>query len=140
MTDEFYISTDKQKLDPVVIEDFLCNRAYWAKGRSALTVNKSIKNSLCFGVYTDKHKQVGFARIVSDFAVYAWIMDVFILEDFRRKGLGKLLMQQIMNHPDLQGLQRWGLATKDAHELYQKFGFTKLSKPESMMEKTSPPR
>jgi len=138
MTGEFYVSTDKLKLDSGVIEDFLFNRSYWAKGRSSQTVQKSIKNSLCFGVYTDKHKQVGFARVVSDFSVFAWIMDLFILEDFRKKGLSKLLMQEIIHHPDLQGLQRWGLGTKDAHGLYEQFGFSKLSDPETMMEKKNP--
>lgn len=140
MTGTFYISADKLKLDYGVIEDFLCNRAYWAKGRSIQTVQKSIKNSLCFGVYTDKNQQVGFARVVSDFAVFAWILDLFILEGYRKKGLSKLLMQAIMNYPDLQGLQRWGLGTKDAHGLYGQFGFSKLSNPETMMGKTNPPQ
>jgi GNAT superfamily N-acetyltransferase len=140
MSGTFYISTDKLKLDNTVVEDFLCNRSYWAKGRSIQTVQKSIENSLCFGVYTDKNQQVGFARVVSDFAVFAWIMDLFILEGYRKKGLSKLLMQAIMNYPDLQGLERWGLGTKDAHGLYEQFGFTKLSTPETKMEKINPPQ
>ena len=139
MTNEFHISTDKTKLDINVIENFLCRESYWAKGRSRQTIETSIRNSLCFGVYTTDHQQVGFARVVSDYSIFAWIMDVFILSSYRRKGLSKLLMNEIMTYPDLQGLQRWGLATQDAHGLYEKYGFGKISKPESMMEKVSPP-
>lgn len=139
MIDKFFISTDKSKLDIETIKDFLNNRSYWAKGRSIETIKKSIDNSLCFGVYTNEERLIGFARVVSDYAVYAWIMDVFIIEEYRRKGLGKLLMKTIMNYSDLQGLQRWGLATDDAHGLYKKFGFKPLSKPELMMEITNKP-
>jgi len=134
MINEFYISTDKAKLDISVIENFLSRESYWAKGRSIQTIQKSIKNSLCFGVYTDKNQLVGFARVVSDFAVFAWIMDLFIMDGYRKKGLSKLLMQAIMEYPDLQGLQRWGLGTKDAHGLYEQFGFRRLLNPERMME------
>lgn len=136
---EYFISTNKSKLDLTVIENFLMNKSYWAKGRSTKTIEKSIKNSLCFGVYTDNDLQVGFARVVSDFAVFAWIMDLFILEEHRNKGLSKLLMTEIMNHPDLQGLQRWGLGTNDAHGLYEKFGFRPLAKPEMIMERINNP-
>lgn len=139
MINEFFISTDKSKLDLNMIEDFLTNTSYWAKGRSAKTIEKSVKNSLCFGVYSNENQQVGFARVVSDFAVFAWILDLFILEGHRKKGLSKLLMTEIVNHPDLQGLQRWGLGTHDAHGLYKKFGFVPLAKPEMMMEKTRNP-
>ncbi len=139
MKNEFYISTDRSKLDLSLIEDFLINRSYWANQRSRETIKKSIQNSLCFGVYTQAGKQAGFARVVSDFAVFAWIMDVFIVEEYQKKGLGKLLMKEIMTHSDLQGLQRWGLATRDAHGLYEKFGFRKLAKPEIMMEITNAP-
>lgn len=134
MESSFFISTDKLRLDLRLISDFLCHRSYWAKGRSVGTVERSINNSLCFGVYTARNEQVGFARVVSDFAVFAWIMDLFILEEYRGKGLSKLLMTEIMAHPDLQGLQRWGLGTSDAHGLYEKFGFRKIPKPELMME------
>jgi N-acetylglutamate synthase-like GNAT family acetyltransferase len=139
MPTEFYISTDKAKLDLNIIEDFLTNQSYWAKGRSRKTIIKAIQNSLCFGVFTRAGEQVGFARVVSDHAVFAWIMDVFILEGYRKNGLGKLLMEEIMNHAELQGLQRWGLATRDAHGLYEKSGFRKLEKPDHMMEKTTSP-
>ena len=136
---DFYTSTDKSRLDVDMIERFLSERSYWAKGRKRETIVKSIKNSLCFGVYTGDHRQVGFARVLSDFAVFAWIMDVFILEDFRGRGLGKLLMRAITEHPDLQGLERWGLGTKDAHGLYEQFGFRRLRTPETKMEKTDLP-
>lgn len=136
---DFYTSTDKAKLDIDMIEEFLCKRSYWAKGRSREKITRSIQNSMCFGVYTDSGKQVGFARVLSDFAVFAWIMDVFIVEDFRGKGLGKLLMKAIIEHPDLQGLERWGLGTKDAHGLYEKFGFKRLRTPETKMERTNLP-
>jgi GNAT superfamily N-acetyltransferase len=136
---DFHVSTDKTKLDINMIEDFLSRRSYWAKGRSREKIVKSIENSLCFGVYARTGAQVGFARVLSDYAVFAWIMDVFILEDFRKLGLGKLLMKAIMEHPDLQGLERWGLGTKDAHGLYEQFGFKKLRTPETKMEITNLP-
>ena len=139
MLNEFFISTDKSKLDLGVIEDFLANKSYWAKGRSRVTIEKAIQNSLCFGVYSDSQEQVGFARVVSDFAVFAWVMDLFILEEYRNKGLSQLLMAEILAYPELQGLQRWGLATEDAHGLYEKYGFRMLSKPEMMMELTFKP-
>ena len=129
----FYVSTDKSKLDLNVITNFL-NQSYWAKGRSQDTIERSIANSLCFGVYSDEKEHVGFARVVSDFAVFAWVMDLFIIEEYRKKGLSKLLLTEIMAHPQLQNLQRWGLGTADAHGLYEQFGFKKLSKPEILME------
>lgn len=138
MTTDFSISTDRSKLDLKVIEDFLANRSYWARGRSRQTIEKTIENSLCFGVYTGEGKQVGFARVVTDYAVFAWIMDVFILEDFRGQKLSQRLMDAIVSHPGLQGLRRWGLSTEDAHGLYEKFGFRTLSRPELMMEIVQP--
>jgi len=135
MNGNFYISTDKTQLDKNLITDFLSNHSYWAQGRSEQTIEKSIENSLCFGVFTSENKQVGFARVVTDYAVFAWLLDVFILEDFRGRGLGKMLMSAIMTREDLQGLKRWGLGTRDAHGLYEKYGFTSLSKPEIMMER-----
>jgi GNAT superfamily N-acetyltransferase len=134
MENTFYISTDKSKLDVEIIFDYLSNQSYWAKGRSIETIEKSIENSLCFGVYDNTNNQVGFARVVSDRAVFAWLMDVFILPSFQGKGLGKLLMASIMSCKDLQEVKKWGLGTKDAHGLYRKFGFTTVSKPENMME------
>lgn len=134
MQKDFYISTDKSKLDLAMIHHFLSAKSYWAKGRSKLIIKRSIQNSLCFGVFNSSDVQVGFARVISDFAVFAWILDLFIIEEYRCNGLGKLLMQKIMAHQDLQGLKRWGLGTKDAHGLYEKFGFSSLSKPETIME------
>ena len=135
MNEIFYISTDKSQLDKDLIIDFLSNHSYWAQGRSRQTIEKSIANSLCFGVFTSQNKQVGFGRVITDYAVFAWLLDVFILKDFRGKGLGKMLMTEVMAHKDLQGLKRWGLGTRDAHGLYEKYGFTPLSKPEVMMER-----
>lgn len=135
----FYISTEKSKLDINMIEAYLSNRSYWAQGRSREKIVTSIENSMCFGVYSNEGKQVGFARVLTDFAVFAWIMDVFILEEFRGKALGKMLMAAITDHPALQGLERWGLGTKDAHGLYEQFGFSKLKTPETKMEKTNLP-
>jgi len=132
--DNIHISNDKSLLDLEMIHDFLTNRSYWAKGRSMETVKRSVENSLCFGVY-ENDKQVGFARVVTDYSVFAWLMDVFILEEHRGRGYSKQLMSAIISHPDLQNLMRWGLGTEDAHGLYKQFGFTALSKPNNMMER-----
>ena len=129
---EAIISTDKRRLDRALIHRFLTN-CYWAKGILRETVERSIENSLCFGVYRGK-EQVGFARVISDFATYAYIGDVFIVERWRGQGLGKLLMKSIRKHPDLQGLRRWSLVTKDAHDLYAQFGFQPVKSPERHME------
>ena len=134
MDTTFYISTDKSQLDIPLIHDFLSNQSYWAERRSSQTVELSIKNSLCFGVFDSENRQIGFARVISDYAVFAWLLDVFILADYRGKGVGKMLMTAIMQHDSLQGLKRWGLGTKDAHGFYENYGFTSLSKPERMME------
>ena len=128
------ISTDKTRLDIDLIHQYLSKESYWAIGRDIEIVKRSIDNSLCFGLYIDD-KQIGFARVVTDYAIFAWIMDVFILKDYRAKGYGKKLMNAIMTHEKLQNLQRWGLGTEDAHGLYEQFGFKPLSKPQNMMEK-----
>ncbi len=117
----FLISTDRAKLDLDVIHKFLTG-SYWAAGIPRATVARSIENSLCFGVYDDSN-QIGFARVISDFATYAYVADVFILERYRERGLGKELMASIMAHPELQGLRRWSLGTRDAQGLYAQFGF-----------------
>ena len=127
------ISTDKTKLNIDLIHEYLSKESYWAIDRDIEVVKRSIDNSLCFGLYLE-NKQIGFARVVSDYAVFAWIMDVFILKDYRGLGYGKKLMNFIMTHEKLQNLQRWGLGTDDAHGLYEQFGFKPLSKPQSMME------
>jgi GNAT superfamily N-acetyltransferase len=138
MENGFYVSTDKTKLNIDLIHNFLSNDSYWAKGRTLATVRKSIDHSLCFGVFKGNN-QVGFARVVSDHSVFAWILDVFILEEYRKKGLGKMLMDAIINHGSLQNLQRWGLGTDDAHGLYEQYGFQKIKRPEMFMEIVSPP-
>jgi GNAT superfamily N-acetyltransferase len=135
--DNILISTDKSKLQIEIIHDYLSNQSYWAKGIPKQTIQKSIDNSIAFGVYLHDDNtlnQVGFCRIISDLATYAYLADVFVLEEFRGKGLSKLLMETILKHPDLQGLRRWVLATLDAHGLYTQFGFTPLDKPENFMQ------
>jgi N-acetylglutamate synthase-like GNAT family acetyltransferase len=134
--DGFLISTDTQRIDLDVVHGFL-TECYWAKGISKETVARSVKHSLCFGVYK-AGKQVGFARVISDFATYAYIGDVFVLKKYRGHGLAKRLMQCIMAHPDLQGMRRWSLVTRDAHGLYSRFGFTALKSPERHMEIHNP--
>jgi GNAT superfamily N-acetyltransferase len=133
----FLISNDNTLLQIDVIHKFLSQESYWAKDRSLEKTKIAIENSLCFGVYCEG-KQIGFARVVSDFATFAYIGDVFILEDFRGKGLSKWLMEVIISHEDLQGLRRWVLATRDAHGLYQQFEFSGLKFPDRWMEKTAP--
>ena len=133
---EFCISTDKSKLQVSVIHDYLCNQSYWAKNIPVETVQRSIGGSCCFGLYAEENlttTQVGFARVVTDYATFGYLADVFIVEQYRGKGLSKWLMKTIMDCPDLQGLRRWLLATKDAHGLYLQFGFSPLDKPERIM-------
>lgn len=127
------ISTDRGRLDLGVVHGFLTN-CYWAKGIPREIVVRSIENALCFGIYAENGGQVGFARVISDFATYAYIGDVFVLESHRGRGLGKWLMECIMQHPALQGLRRWSLVTGDAHGLYAQFGFRPLASPEKYME------
>jgi GNAT superfamily N-acetyltransferase len=129
---EYLISTDRDKLDVNVVYGYL-TESYWARGISREVVGRSIQNSLCFGVFFNG-EQIGFARVISDCATYAYLGDVFILEKCRGRGLAKWLMECIVAHPKLQGLRRWTLATRDAHGLYAKFGFTPLAKPDRIME------
>src|SRR5271169_5760943 len=126
---EFFISTDRARLDLDAIYKFLTN-CYWAKGIPREVVARSVEHSLCFGVCDAPGAQVGFARVISDFATYAYLGDVFVLESHRGRGLGKWLMECIMQHPALQNLRRWSLVTRDAHGLYAPFGFTPLQAPE----------
>jgi len=129
---QFLISTDRKRLDLDVIHEFL-TECYWAKGIPREIVARSIENSLCFGVY-EEHQQIGFARVISDFATYAYIGDVFVIESHREQGIGNWLMKCVMEHPSLQNLRRWSLVTRDAHGLYAQFGFTPLQSPERHME------
>lgn len=133
----FFISTDKSKLQIDVIHNYLANYSYWAKGIPVEIVERSILNSIAFGVYFQDEevlKQVGFCRVTSDLATFAYLADVFILEEYRGNGLSKFLMETVLQHQDLQGLRRWVLATADAHGLYAKYGFTPLDKPENFMQ------
>jgi GNAT superfamily N-acetyltransferase len=134
---QFLISTDRARLDFNVVHGYISNESYWGKGRSIETIKRSVENSLPFGIYKDD-RQVGFARVVTDYATFAWVADVFVLEEFRGLGLSKWLMEVMIAHPGLQGFRRWVLATKDAHGLYRKFGFTELLRPERWMERHDP--
>ena len=129
---EYTVSTDPARVDLALVHGFLTD-CYWAKGITREVVSRSIENSLPFGIYCGA-SQVGFARVITDRATFAYIADVFILDDYRGQGLSKLLMQCIMEHPELQGLRRWSLATRDAHGLYSQFGFRPVAKPEMWME------
>jgi len=129
---DFAVYTDPAKLDMAAIHGYL-SRAYWSEGIPRDIVEKAIANSLCFGLFHGEN-QIGLARVVTDRATYAYLCDVYVLEEFRGKGFGVWLMECVMSHPDLQGLRRFSLATRDAHSLYEKFGFAELKKPESQME------
>ncbi|WP_029489860.1 GNAT family N-acetyltransferase [Aquimarina agarivorans] len=131
--DEFHISTDKSKLDIDAIHEFLSTQAYWCLNIPKNKVKISIENSLCFGLY-NKDKQIGFARIITDFSTIAYLGDVYILKEYRGKGLSKWLLETIINFPKLQGLRRWILLTGDAHELYRKYGWTDLADSNNWME------
>jgi GNAT superfamily N-acetyltransferase len=131
--DNFTISTDPARLDVDAITDML-SRAYWAQGRTREMITRYLEHSLTFGLY-DGSRQIGLARVVSDYTTFAWLCDVFIHEDYRGHGLGKWLIETVHNHPDLQGLRRWLLATKDAHGLYSQFGWVPLAPPERWMMK-----
>ena len=130
---EFTISTDQTKLDLDMICNFL-QSAYWANQRSRKTVLKSLEHSLCFGLYHHE-QQIGMVRVISDFATFAYLCDVFVIKDYRGRGLGKYLMQTVLEYPELTGLRRVLLATKDAHGLYSQFGFDTLVAPNRWMEK-----
>ena len=129
----FEISTDSTRLDLAYVHRYLSEECYWALGRSRNIVEKSIANSLCFGVYTGD-RQIGFARVVTDYATFAWLCDVFIDDAYRGQGLGKRLIETVVAHPALQGMRNFILATRDAHELYRGYGgFEALAAPERWM-------
>jgi GNAT superfamily N-acetyltransferase len=136
----YTLSTDRTRLDIPAIHRFLSEEAYWCRGIPLPVTEKAIQNSLCFGVYhdVDPVQQVGFARVITDYATFAYICDVFILNDYHGLGLGKWLVSCIRAHPGLQGLRRWSLATRDAHSLYARYGFQPLSNPERWMQITNP--
>ncbi|MEP6512717.1 MAG: GNAT family N-acetyltransferase [Parafilimonas sp.] len=124
--ENYVISTDNRKLNVDIIHYYLASESYWAKNIPREVVEKSIANSVCFGMYKDE-EQVGFARVVTDKATFAYLGDVFILPAHREKGLSKWLMQTIHAHPELQNFRRWWLGTKDAHGLYEQFGWTRIT-------------
>ncbi len=134
---EFTVSTDRRRLQLDVIHKYLSEESYWARERTAEQTATAVKNSLSFGVYKGEN-QVGFGRVVTYYATFAYLGDVFILPEYQGDGLGKFLMRAILEHPDLQNFRRWILATKDAHGLYAKFEFAALRHPERWMEKTAP--
>jgi GNAT superfamily N-acetyltransferase len=134
---DYTLSTDKTKLDISKIHSFLSKETDWSHGIPLHTLKISIDNSLNFGLY-DKNQQIGYARIISDYATIAYLGDVFVLEAYRGKGLSTWLIHEIMEHPNLQGLRRWILLTDTAEWLYKKFGFTELPHPEVYMEKHNP--
>ena len=130
----YLISDDPARINPAAIHAFLV-KSYWAEGIPGETVARAVKNSLCFGAYEAGNAQVGFARVVSDYATFAWLADVYVLEAHRRRGLGKALMRAVISCPRLQGLRRFQLGTRDAHSLYAQFGFKPPLYPDRLMEK-----
>lgn len=131
----YLVTTDKGRLDLSLVHSFL-KTSYWAGGIPAEVVRRSVKNSLTFGLFRDD-EQVGFARVVTDYATFAYLADVFVLEPHRGQGLGKWMMEVVFSYPELQDLRRWMLATRDAHGLYRKYGFAELEEPQIFMEKYS---
>ena len=129
---EVVVTTDVGRLDLDAIHGFLA-RSYWAAGIPRDVLERAIDNSICFGAFADG-RQVGFARVVTDRATYAYVSDVFVLESHRGRGVGKQLMEAIMSHPELQALRRWTLFTRDAHELYRRYGFREPRHPDRLME------
>ena len=132
----FTVSTDPARLDPAAIHAYLTT-SYWAEGIPRETVERSLRGSLCFGLY-EKDRQIGLARVITDGATFAYLCDVYVLAERRGLGLGKWLMECVMAHPDLQKLRRFSLATRDAHELYRPFGFAEIQNPGSHMEIVRP--
>ncbi len=133
---EYTINTEKARIDLAFVHDFL-KRSYWAREIPVEIVRHSIENSLCFGLY-EAEKQIGFARVVTDYATFAYLCDVFVIENKRGRGLSKWLMETVMAHPEVQNLRRWLLATKDAHGLYGQYGFTSLDAPAVFMQRHAP--
>jgi GNAT superfamily N-acetyltransferase len=134
--DNLTISTDPQRLDLEAVCGFM-SRSYWAQNRTRPTIERALRNSLVFGVY-EESSMVAMARIITDYATFAWLCDVFVREDYRGRGIGKWLMESILAHPELQGLRRWLLATRDAHGLYSQYGYTSLQNIERWMERLNP--
>ena len=134
MFSHYFISTDKAKINIELVHQYLCNESYWAKNIPLDIIKKGIENSVCFSVFY-KEEQVGFARVITDKATFGYLADVFIVKPHRGKGLSKWLMQTILDNEELQGFRSWMLGTKDAHSLYEKFGFTLTSNTTRIMRK-----
>ncbi|HRG37458.1 MAG TPA: GNAT family N-acetyltransferase [Bacteroidia bacterium] len=135
--DDFTITTDKSKMDVVAIHDFLSKYSGWSDNIPFERVKASIDNSLNFGLFHND-KQIGFARVISDFSTIAYLGDIYVLGEYRGQGLSKQLMDAVINHPNLQGLRRWILLTSTADWLYEKYGFKKIPNPEVYMELYNP--
>ena len=134
---DFLISTENKRFDIASIHRFLAYESYWSKDIPLPIVQKAVSNSLCFGVFKGD-EQIGFARVVTDYVTFAWLADVFIHQEYRGMGLSKWMLEFIMDHPDLQVLRRWMLATRDAHGLYERYGFKPVANPERLMENHQP--
>lgn len=137
MVSGYRMSCDLKEMDLIAIHHFISN-AYWAKGIPLETMKRAMNNALCFGVFTHSGEQIAFARMITDSATFAYLSDVYVLEEHRGQGISKWLMDEILTHPDLQGLRRIALATSDAHGLYKQFGFTALQSPHLLMELRQP--
>lgn len=135
--DCFVVTTDLFRFQIGEIHAFL-TRSYWAEGISPSTVEASIRGSIAFATLNPEGRQIGFARAITDVATFAYLADVYVLEEYRGRGLGTFLMECVVAHPSLQGLRRWALVTRDAHSLYRRFGFMELARPEGWMEKVNP--
>jgi len=132
----YSVSTDKERLDLAMVHGFLTT-SYWSPGIPLAVLERAVEHSLVFGLHEER-RQIGFARVITDHATFAYVCDVFVLESHRGRGLGTWLMESVMAHPDLQGLRRWILVTRDAHRLYRKVGFTQLDQPERFMQLVVP--
>jgi len=130
---DFSVSTDPAKLDLAFTHHWLSTEAYWSEGLPFKVFKRMIDNSLCFGVYNQTGEQVGFGHVVTDYTTFAWLTDVFIIDEYRGKGISVFLMNCIIDHPELQILRRWLLGTDHAHGLYRKFGFEDLDHPENFL-------
>jgi len=139
LPDAYELDDDSTRIDRAAVHAYLCGESYWAAGRPRDVMDELVATAArVVGLYDRAGRQVGFARVVTDYATFAWLADVFVLEEHRGRGLSKWLMEVILSHPELQGFRRWVLATKDAHELYRKFGFIDLHRPERWMERPDP--
>jgi GNAT superfamily N-acetyltransferase len=134
---DFLISTDPGRVDLEVVHGYLAGESYWARGIALERLERAIRHSLCFGLY-EGERQIGFARVVTDRATFAYLCDVFLLDAYRGRGLGTWLMESIAAHPDLSGLRRWLLATRDAHPFYERLGWTVPAQPATYMEIAKP--